>query len=388
MNNVRKSVPSEINAKWNMSLNERFKVLSLFTGIGGLDMGFGEQVIVHKDSIIEKDFIDKNYDIDGFVELKVRNFNVVFRNDILKGAKQVFDLNSNGEKNYVIKSIFDLVREDYNFPLVDVVLTGFPCQDFSHCGKRLGFGSEVSHNSKDKIVDNENNRGNLYKCSIDVIRKSRPKIFVAENVYGLLTMKSEPIKVIIRQFEELGYTVEYQLIYCKDFGIPQKRVRVIIIGISNDRKVNSLSPDWNNLTKNKVNCNIGKYFEHLEEPGETDDISQQLFSKAKKLFKKSQGQEEIDLKSYAPTQRAQGHGNFAFRRYEKSVLNKEESHLPQRRVTLREAGLIQTFPPRYKFVNETRKNMNSYVYIGNAVPPLLGYLVADKVEELLNHYFA
>ncbi len=91
------------------------------------------------------------------------------------------------------------------------------------------------------------------------------------------------------------------------------------------------------------------------------------------------------MNSFAPTMRAEHHGNIEFRRHENSKLNKEEHHLPERRLTLREAGLIQTFPPDYIFTK--KKTMRSYKYIGNAVPPLLGYLIADKVNELIYKYF-
>jgi len=83
--------------------------------------------------------------------------------------------------------------------------------------------------------------------------------------------------------------------------------------------------------------------------------------------------------------RAEHHGNIEFRRYQSSLLNITEKDLPERRLTLREAALIQTFPPDYIFT-ET-KNMKAYKYIGNAVPPLLGYLIADHVSNLLKMYF-
>ena len=83
--------------------------------------------------------------------------------------------------------------------------------------------------------------------------------------------------------------------------------------------------------------------------------------------------------------RAEHHGNIEFRRYNNSNINIAEKELPERRLTVREAGLIQTFPPNYIFSNKA--TMTAYKYIGNAVPPLLGYLIADKVKELCNYYF-
>ena len=83
--------------------------------------------------------------------------------------------------------------------------------------------------------------------------------------------------------------------------------------------------------------------------------------------------------------RAEHHGNIEFRRHENSNINIHEKTMVERRLTVREAGLIQTFPPEYVF--SEKKNMVAYKYIGNAVPPLLGYLIADKVNELCTNHF-
>jgi len=364
-----------------------YKVLSLFTGIGGMDMGFTNNIIVQNDSIKNKDNIKKIYE-NNFVELKKNNFEIVFQNDIMEGSKEVYMMNNLHDilhDIYKIASIYDLLQEDYMFPETDIVIGGFPCKDFSPCGKRNGFKSTKTHDMKSKIDnDYSNSRGTLYKCFVEVVKRTKPKIFVAENVYGLLTMKTEPIKQIISEFSEIGYDVKYQLINCTEYGIPQTRKRVIIIGISNNIKHKELESEWNKITENMIKCNVCKYLQHLKEPDKTEDLSQKLYSKAKKL-NKGQGQKEINLEGFAPTIRAEHHGNIEFRRHENSKINKNESHLPERRLTLREVGLIQTFPPNYIFTK--KKTMKSYKYIGNAVPPLLSYLIAKKVEELLLKYF-
>lgn len=366
-------------------MSEKLKVLSLFTGIGGMDMGFDGQVIVHKDSISNKEFIDHPYNnIENFVVLKKNNFTSVFQNDILEGAKEVFGFNKDNS-NYNTSSIYTLISDNFAFPSADIVIGGFPCQDFSHAGKRKGFESDKGHDLKEKVeTEKENSRGTLYKSFVEVVKRIKPKIFVAENVYGLVTMKGEPIKQIMKDFSEVGYDVNYQVVYCPDFGIPQTRKRVVIMGISKERN-KEITTEWNYITKNKANCNIGKYFQHLKEPSVTEDISQMVYSKAKKLSK-GQGQTEVDLSSFAPTMRAEHHGNIEFRRHQNSKLNITETMMDERRLTVREAGLIQTFPPQYIF--SKKKNMTAYKYIGNAVPPLLGFLIADKVNELYYHYFS
>ena len=364
-------------------MNNKVKVLSLFTGIGGMDMGFDGEVIIHKGSIINKEFIDKDYSTKDFVVLKKNNYESVFQNDILKGAKEVFGFNNDNTK-YNTTSIYNLISENFAFPQADIVVGGFPCNDFSHCGKREGFKSNKGHDLKEKVdTEKENSRGTLYKSFVEVVKRVKPKIFIAENVYGLLTMKNEPIKQIMEDFSEVGYDVDYQVIYCPDFGIPQTRKRVIIMGISKDRNID-IGKEWNIITKNKTTCNIGKYFEHLKEPDMTTDISQMAYSKAKKL-EKGQGQTEVNMSKFAPTMRAEHHGNIEFRRHKNSKVNETEKDMIERRLTVREAGLIQTFPPDYVF--SKIKNMTAYKYIGNAVPPLLGYLIADKVYELCKYHF-
>ena len=185
------------------------KVTSLFTGIGGMDMGFKGNVIVHRDSIINNEFIKKPYIIDDFVELKNHNFEIIFQNDILKGAKEIYNLNETSNIDiYNTKSIYNLLKEHYKFHDSDVVIGGFPCQDFSQCGKRRGFNSNKSHDLKSTVNEaNDNGRGTLYKCFVEVIKIIKPKIFVAENVYGLLTMDTNPIDHIIKEFSNCGYDV-------------------------------------------------------------------------------------------------------------------------------------------------------------------------------------
>jgi DNA (cytosine-5)-methyltransferase 1 len=359
------------------------KYLSLFTGIGGMDMGFDGEVIVHRESIENKEFIDRQHTVNDFVVLKKNKFECVFQNDILTGAKEVFGFNSDNSK-YNTTSIYDLISTNFSFPFADVVIGGFPCQDFSHAGKRQGFESNKTHDLKEIIdTQKDNSRGTLYKSFVEVVKRVKPKFFVAENVYGLMTMKNEPIQIIMEDFSKLGYDVDYQIVCCMDHGIAQTRKRVIIMGISKDRKLD-IKPGWNIITKNRIRCNIGKYFEHLDEPDVTEDVSQMIFSRAKKL-EKGQGQSEVNLNSFAPTMRAEHHGNIEFRRHENSKLNPSENHLSERRLTIREAGLIQTFPPNYIF--SKKKNMLAYKYIGNAVPPLLGYLIAEKIYDLYKTHF-
>ena len=340
-----------------------YRVLSLFSGMGGMDIGFAEQVVAHKQSV-QPDFIENEYPIEGFVNLKRLPFTTVFQNDILPEAKKIAELN-NWNHNYNLKDIRDLLKENFAFPSAEVITGGFPCQDFSHAGKRQGFDS---------------NRGTLYQSYVELVKRIKPVVFVAENVNGLLTMPGNPIQKIIEDFSSVGYEVKYELIKCEEFGIPQTRWRVIIMGIRLDKKKN-LPLNWNVITENKRSCPIRHYFRHLAEPSLSEDTAQQVYSKAARL-EKGQGQKEVNLDEYAPTMRAEHHGNIEFRRVTGG--KNKENHLEQRRLSVREAALIQTFPPDCKLNEPNKKTSKAYKPIGNAVPPLLGYIVARKVQQILD----
>lgn len=278
---------------------------------------------------------------------------------------------------YKVADIWSLVDVSKNgqaiFPPADVVIGGFPCQDFSMAGRRLGFAND--------------GRGTLYKCLVYVINQVKPKVFVAENVQGLLTINGgDSMRQIIDELSNLGYDVSYELVNSAMFGIPQMRKRVIIMGVLRiGRRRPLLCDKWNILKHNKVQCHIGEYFKHLDEPTETSDPEQRMLSKAKRLSSKCQGQAEVKMDGFAPTIRANHHGNIEFRRYATTTSEAGASGLPERRLTVREVALAQTFPPNFKLCTTT--TTKAYRYIGNAVPPLLSYIIADHVANILKTYF-
>lgn len=333
-------------------------VLSLFSGMGGMDMGFAEQVVVHSESV-PSEWVDSPHVIPGFVHLKRLPFQIVFQNDILPAAKKIAEWN-HWDHHFILKDLRDILAEHYVFPSAEVITGGFPCQDFSHAGKRKGFDST---------------RGALYQSYVEVVRRVRPMVFVAENVQGLLTMPGNPIQTIMNDFSAVGYDVAYQLVKCEEYGIPQTRHRVIIMGVRSEYR-SKLPEGWNLLTEKRT-CVLSHYFNHLEEPDVSRDVAQQSYSKAAKLTK-GQGQSEVKMDGFGPTMRAEHHGNIEFRRV---TDGKHERHLPERRLTVREAALIQTFPP--DCILTDKKTCMAYKPIGNAVPPLLGYLLARKVLHIL-----
>lgn len=411
-------------------------ILSLFSGCGGMDLGFEGGFSVLKQSINENltpHFIDKNLK-NGFIQLKKTKFKTVFANDILKDARNAwisyFSKRGHKADDFHSQSIVDLVKMYKNginvFPEnIDIVTGGFPCQDFSVAGKRNGFNSHKSHNGEtiDKELASVETRGQLYMWMKEVIEITQPKIFIAENVKGLINLNN--VKEIIQNdFSSAngnGYIVlDPQVLHSADFGIPQSRERVIFIGIKKSAltkyalaelqretisKLFDPYPVSTHSYKSKANglkpfVRLKDVFKHLQEPEDTDDISQKFYSKAKFMGRHCQGQTEIKLEGISPTIRAEHHGNIEFRRLSKEnggkISNELAEGLKERRLTIRECALIQTFPPDYDFVIENKNGRKgsflvspsqAYKIIGNAVPPLLAYNLAKRIEEIWDLYF-
>ena len=226
--------------------DKQLSVLSLFSGCGGMDIGFEGGFICHKKSVPqEKDWIENAVN-DNWVLLKKNRFNTIFANDILPEAiltwsnyMRRFDKDST---IYHTESIVDLVkaqREGANiFPeSVDVVTGGFPCQDFSVAGKRKGFDSDKGHDGKkhDEEIPSEETRGKLYYWMKQVIELTKPKVFIAENVKGLVSL-GDVRNIIQRDFANAdgdGYIVlPPQVLHAGNYGVPETRERVIFIGIN------------------------------------------------------------------------------------------------------------------------------------------------------------
>ena len=384
-----------------MPENSKIKVASFFSGCGGLDLGFEGGFSVHKKSIKNKNWI---VDSQGdFVKLKQTGFKTIFACDIKKSAKDAWESYFKREDVFQLASIVDLVKKakdgKYTFPKADIVTGGFPCQDFSVAGKRNGFKSNVSHqNIRSLDRPTEESRGMLYYWMREAIAIINPKIFVAENVKGLTTMEDAK-NIITNDFRNIngGYiVVDPQVLHAGNYGVSQSRERVFFIGIRKDLLSNDIEQQI--ISKNidvypkpthDVSLNniveLSNYLDDLLEPENSNDKSQQRYSKAKWYGKHCQGQIEVNLKGLAPTIRSEHHGNIEFRRLSKNNggKNYNEYNTNQRRLTIRECARIQTFPDDYQFVSQNISASEAYKLVGNAVPPLLGYHIACNLKKIL-----
>lgn len=409
-------------------------VLSLFSGCGGMDLGFEGDFYVLARAIntnINNDWEVIKTDNKEWVKLGKTLFNTIFANDIREDAKiawtNYFGKKGLSESTYCLDSIVDLVKlhKENNIEIfpqnVDIVTGGFPCQDFSVAGKRLGFNSDKAHNGE-KIYDNSKpsieNRGNLYMWMREVISIIEPKLFIAENVKGLANLKDVK-KIIENDFSSIsdnGYlVVSARVLNASNYGVPQSRERVIFFGFKKSALTNDA---LNELSKENIDIMYDPYppithsnnhknliplttlktaFIGLNEPEDSHDLSQQKYSKAKYMGKHCQGQIEVNLNSIGPTIRAEHHGNIEFRRLSKEHggknLDELSVGLKERRLTVRECARIQTFPDDYEFVIPPKNGKkgvtvsDAYKIIGNAVPPLLAYNIAKQIERKWELYF-
>lgn len=411
------------------------KVLSLFSGCGGMDLGFEGGFDVLAASVNNKIKPHWNVRQDGqrWVHLPKTRFHTVFANDIRSDALRVwtkyFAKYGIPKADYHDQSIVDLVKLQKSnqhtiFPTsVDVVTGGFPCQDFSIAGKRKGFDSDKGHTGKELEEDTPSieSRGQLYMWMREVIGLTQPKIFIAENVKGLTNL-GDVKRIIERDFASVcdgGYlVVPARVLLAANFGVPQSRERVIFYGF----KKSALRPEaLAALSKPEISAEYDPYptathcekgspndrllpfvtlrevFCDLLEPSKAKDRDQTKYSKAKYMGKHCQGQTEVNLDGIGPTIRSEHHGNIEYRRLSAEhggkCLEELTDRKPERRLTIRECARIQTFPDDYHFVLPADKEgvsvsaSDAYKLIGNAVPPLLAYHIAKRIEDNWEKYF-
>ena len=301
-------------------------VVSLFSGCGGLDLGF----------------------VGGFSYLsKIYSrlpYNIVWSNEIDPYACRVYECNLH--RGIIQGDVKSLLDADLVPRSADVVLGGFPCQDFSVAGKRRGLRSE---------------RGGLYRAMVEVVKRTKPEVFIAENVRGLLSIKGA-IETIKSDFSDVGYDVNHYEAVAYDYEVPQIRQRIFIIGWLSKEKAEAFSMPPAIKKKITAKQAIGD----LEKLGWNEERSH-IWSRAKRT--KGQGQNPIKADQPSPTIRAEHHGNI------------EYHYNNKRRLSVREAARIQSFPDNFLFDGVTQSS--GYRMIGNAVPPVLGWHLAKAIKSFL-----
>lgn len=332
-------------------MKKELRVCSLFAGCGGLDLGF---------------------ELSEHPELK---FKTVWANDVDESCSLTYKRNFPHAK-FIHGDIWEYNLKD--MPDCDVIIGGFPCQDFS-----MLRGDEV----KRKGV--ESKRGILYTKFVEAVFLKKPLIFVAENVKGLLSAnKGKAIKQIIDDFEKVGYHVHWKLVNFADYGVPQKRERIFIIGIRKDLDGNFMFPEpthkgkyisvkealkdvdkakYNNETP-KMNSKTVDMIKLIPAGGNYKDIPKYKDKNWMSLIYRRLHPDEP-----SPTIVALGGGGTWGYHYEEP-----------RMLTNRERARIQSFPDNFIFegtVTQVR------MQIGNAVPPFGAKPIAEAILKHLSEKY-
>ena len=396
-----------------------YKIVSLFSGCGGLDLGF----------IGGFNFMEHEY--------SKQPTKIVFANDFDKDAASCYNSNSLlAEGNHakcLLKDIRDI--DSSLIPDYDILLAGFPCQPFSNAGNRKG-------------VNDKNGRGTLFEECERILKAKikegkKPKAFVFENVRGILSSKMDSGKTVPSEIKErmeaLGYNVSIKLLCASDYGVPQSRYRVLIIGLSNEigtfdfneleqvvksHKISSVSfgksePlllgnilqgteklednqywDYTASTQHMIEligaCNYGKNgFKYFKNNYSLKSLPEPIFE--------GRSWKNIDPDLLPPRFRRiyddpkKYHAPKFYRRFALGEINGTITASAQpencgithpfenRRYTVREIARIQSFPDNYTF-GVIDKIQSRYKVIGNAVPPVFAWVIAKSLINTLEHY--
>ncbi|MBO5962422.1 MAG: DNA (cytosine-5-)-methyltransferase [Alistipes sp.] len=318
----------------------RLKVASLFCGCGGSDLG------------MMGGFTFLNQEYSRLI------FDIVYAIDFDKYAVETY--NQNFEHKAVCA---DIVGVDFSsIPDVDVMIGGFPCQSFS---------------TVNPTKDTNDDRANLYKQIVRFLETKKPKYFICENVKGLMTLKQGTIiSKIVKEFSDVGYNVCYKLMKAVEFGVPQKRERVIIVGIRKDIEVDFLYPNSILTEGNFVPLN--RVIDSLEIPEQKYYFSEravQGMKNAKNNMKRGLWQ-DLD----APCLTITSHlAKTSMNSRDPILLVNPKTEL-YRRFTPREAARIQSFPDDF-ILNKSEPK--SYKQIGNAVPPVFMWHIAKALQDII-----
>lgn len=309
---------------------EAYTVVSLFAGAGGLDMGFERQ-----------------------------GFKTIWANDIEKDACKTHQCWS---RAHVVCG--DITKIDFeSIPASDIITGGFPCQGFSLAGPR-------------KIDDKRNI---LYKHFVKLVKEKKPLCFVAENVKGILTLDDGAIiEAIIEDFSEKGYKVFPSLVNAADYGVPQDRWRVVLLGFRKEMEINKYK--FPEPYAEKVTLRAA--LRGMPEPSTEDICNAPFSSRYMSRNRKRQWNEvsytipamskQVALHPGSPNMIKFGDNDWRF-----------GTDGSTRRFSWQEAAAVQTFPKDMIF----HGNLTSkYKQIGNAVPVKLAEIIAKDVNAIITSY--
>jgi DNA (cytosine-5)-methyltransferase 1 len=311
------------------------RILSLFSGCGGLDLGF------HREG-----------------------YETIWANDTNKWAAETYKKNF-GDVIY-LGNVEDVdPYTDKSIPDCDIILGGFPCQDFSIIWKRPGLNGE---------------RGNLYKSFLRFVDAKKPKAFVAENVKGILSANNhKAIEAIVKDFEKIdpGYLIKIQLYNFAEYGVPQFRERVLIVGIRKDTGFEFFHPSQTHGPRAKQPYfTAGQALNAVENVIHNNERINVTLKTVEMLKLIPEGGNFTDIPKDHPLY-VKGMISHVYRRIKRDEPSKTiiaaggggtwGYHYPEPRpLTNRERARLQSFPDDFVFVGSVAEVRRQ---IGNAVPP-------------------
>tara|TARA_E500000178_G_C17020905_1_gene755494 strand:- start:1671 stop:2687 length:1017 start_codon:yes stop_codon:yes gene_type:complete len=331
------------------------KILSLFSGAGGLDLGF-----------------------------KNAGFDILVSNEVDKDTFETYQYNF-PETKHIGKSILKLTKNDLD-NYYDGIIGGPPCQSWSEAGKQKGINDP---------------RGKLFFEYIRILKLIKPKFFLAENVSGMLHKKhADSVKKITKEFGDVGYQVSYKLLDANDFNVPQNRKRVFIIGIRNDIKNSFIFPTAQLFKPIKT---LKDALKDLPEPVPALEKNKSNFNK-KSLTENEIANNEYMIGSFStiymsrnrvrgwdePSFTIQAGGRHApihpgapkmIKKEKDKFIFCKKNTTKYRRLSIRECARVQTFPDEFIFFY--RQVADAYKMIGNAVPVKLAEEIAKEIKKSL-----
>lgn len=315
--------------------NKKYNCVSLFSGIGGLDLGF---------------------DFAGF--------NVVWANDFDKYACETYKANVN---NNIVLGDIRLLKD--SIPKHDVLIGGFPCQPFSTLGSLKGFDDET--------------RGTLFFEIETILKKYDTKVVVLENVKNIINHdKGNTFKTILTRLESIGYDVSYSVLNTKDYGVPQQRNRMFLVGFNRKyfKKNKFIFPkpiELNLKVKDILDDIVG------EEYFLTKKISQTILSTGTKNY---HARPTIDT-NVAKTLCASMHkmhraSQDNYVTDNKNYKTEYDNRINIRKLTPNECRKLQGFPSDWK---QVVSDCQAYKQFGNAVTVDVAYYLAKHVFEYMEN---
>ena len=327
------------------------KIISLFSGCGGLDLGFERA-----------------------------GFEIPIANECDPTIWETYKINHPSTK--LIEGDIRNIQES-DFPDdIDGIIGGPPCQSWSEAGSLRGINDS---------------RGKLFYDYIRILKSKQPKFFLAENVSGMLANRhSEAVRNIIEMFKECGYDLTVSLVNAKDYGVPQERRRVFYIGFRRDLDVHFSFPEGSTADDKKkltlrdtiwdlqftaVPAGIRNY--HNPQAVNNNEYFTGAYSPIFMSRNRVKGWDEQAFTVQASGRQCQLHPQapkMKFIEQNKREFVKGKEYL-YRRMTIREIARIQGFPDDFKFIYNYTDD--AYKMIGNAVPVNLAYEVAAAIKEAL-----